>query len=419
MPPRARGARLRRSHLATNLQKSGLKRSLTLPLLTLYGLGVTVGAGIYVLIGATAAQAGAQAWLAFVIAALVAGCTAFSYAELSTRFPVSAGEAAYVTAGFGRAGLATLVGGLVAMSGLVSASAITVGASGYLHALTGVPATLLIVGIVAALAMLALWGIKQSVMVAGTITVLEILGLVFVIIWGGFVADHAGAAPADLIPSLDLAVWSGILGATVLAFFAYIGFEDMVNVAEEVENPRRTMPLAIIVTLFVATVLYCAVSISVLIAVPVESLATSHAPLTLVFATAPSQIQLLFAALAVVATVNGVLIQMIMVSRVLYGMADQGNLPNVLARLSERTQTPTVATGLVAAGILVLSLFLPVEQLAEWTSQIVLTVFVFINMSLIAIKRQGDQKGDHFRVPILLPVFGALTSAALLVASLF
>jgi amino acid transporter len=267
--------------------------------------------------------------------------------------------------------------------------------------------------------MLALWGIKQSVMVAGTITVLEILGLVFVIIWGGFVADHAGAAPADLIPSLDLAVWSGILGATVLAFFAYIGFEDMVNVAEEVENPRRTMPLAIIVTLFVATVLYCAVSISVLLAVPVESLATSHAPLTLVFATAPSQIQLLFAALAVVATVNGVLIQMIMVSRVLYGMADQGNLPNVLARLSERTQTPTVATGLVAAGILVLSLFLPVEQLAEWTSQIVLTVFVFINMSLIAIKRQGDQKGDHFRVPILLPVFGALTSAALLVASLF
>ena len=405
--------------MTTNLQKSGLKRSLTLPLLTLYGLGVTVGAGIYVLIGATAAQAGTQAWLAFVIAALVAGCTAFSYAELSTRFPVSAGEAAYVTAGLGRAGLATLVGGLVAMSGLVSASAITVGASGYLHALTGAPPTLLIVGIVVALAMLALWGIKQSVMVAGTITVLEILGLIVVIVWGGFVADHAGAAPADLIPSLDLAVWSGILGATVLAFFAYIGFEDMVNVAEEVENPRRTMPLAIIVTLVVATVLYCAVSISVLLAVPVETLGTSHAPLTLVFATAPSQIQLLFAALAVVATVNGVLIQMIMVSRVLYGMADQGNLPIVLARLSERTQTPTVATGLVAAGILVLSLFLPVEQLAEWTSQIVLTVFVFINVSLIAIKRRGDQRGDHFRVPILLPVFGALTSAALLVASLF
>lgn len=398
--------------------RRGLKRSLTLPLLTLYGLGVTVGAGIYVLIGATAAQAGAQAWLAFVVAALVAGCTAFSYAELSTRFPVSAGEAAYVTAGFGRAGLATIVGGLVAASGLVSASAITVGASGYLYALTGAPPNLLIFVVVALLALLALWGIKQSVIVAGAITVLEILGLVFVIVWGGFIADHAGVAPSDLLPSFDVPVWSGILAATVLAFFAYIGFEDMVNVAEEVENPRRTMPLAIIITLVVATVLYCAVSVSVLLAVPVETLAASQAPLTLVFATAPQQVQLLFAALAVVATVNGVLIQMIMVSRVIYGMADQGNLPSMLARLSERTQTPTVATGLVALGVLVLSLFLPVEQLAQWTSQIVLTVFVFINVSLIAIKRQSGQSGDHFRVPSLLPAFGALTSAALLVASL-
>lgn len=405
-------------HIPEQQHRRGLKRSLTLPLLTLYGLGVTVGAGIYVLIGATAAQAGAQAWLAFVVAALVAGCTAFSYAELSTRFPVSAGEAAYVTAGFGRAGLATIVGGLVAASGLVSASAITVGASGYLYALTGAPPNLLIFVVVALLALLALWGIKQSVIVAGAITVLEILGLVFVIVWGGFIADQAGVAPSDLLPSFDVPVWSGILAATVLAFFAYIGFEDMVNVAEEVENPRRTMPLAIIITLVVATVLYCAVSVSVLLAVPVEALAASQAPLTLVFATAPQQVQLLFAALAVVATVNGVLIQMIMVSRVIYGMADQGNLPSMLARLSERTQTPTVATGLVALGVLVLSLFLPVEQLAQWTSQIVLTVFVFINVSLIAIKRQSGQSGDHFRVPSLLPAFGALTSAALLVASL-
>lgn len=403
--------------MADTHARQSLRRSLTLPLLTLYGLGVTVGAGIYVLIGATAAQAGALAWMAFVLAAVVAGCTAFSYAELSTRYPVSAGEAAYVTAGFGRAGLATAIGGLVAASGLVSASAITVGAAGYLHDLTGAPPPVLIVGTVAVLGALAFWGISQSVTVAGVVTVLEVLGLVIVIVWGFGMSDHAGVAPAELLPSFDPSLWAGILGATVLAFFAFIGFEDMVNVAEEVENPRRTMPLAIIITLIAATVLYCAVSIAVLISVPLDDLALSHAPLTLVFAGAPAQVQTMFAALAVVATVNGVLIQMIMVSRVLYGMADQGNLPSVFATVSERTQTPVVATGLVALGILGLSLFLPVTQLAEWTSQIVLTVFVFINLSLIAIKWRAEPVGDHFAVPFLLPVFGAVTSFALLMAS--
>lgn len=134
---------------------TSLRRSLTLPLLTLYGLGVTVGAGIYVLIGVTAVEAGPYAWVAFLLAAFVVGFTAFSYAELATRYPVSAGESAYVDAGFGRAGFATAVGILVAVSGLVSASAITVGASGYLGNLTGAPSSALILGIVATMGLLA------------------------------------------------------------------------------------------------------------------------------------------------------------------------------------------------------------------------------------------------------------------------
>ncbi len=395
----------------------GLRRTLTLPLLTLYGLGVTVGAGIYVLIGATAGSAGPYAWIAFLIASIVAGFTAFSYAELSTRYPVSAGEAAYVEAGFRRADFAKVVGGLVAASGLVSASAITVGASGYLAGLTGAPPPILVVGIVLVLTMLAWWGIAQSVLVAGVVTVIEIAGLLFVIVWGFGVSDTLGVAASDLLPPLQGAHWIGLMGATVLAFFAFIGFEDMVNVAEEVDNPRRTMPLAIIITLGVATALYVAVSIAVLTSVPLAMLAGSSAPLSLVFADASAQVQMAFAAIAVVATVNGVLIQMIMVSRVLYGMADQGHLPKVLARLSERTQTPVVATVLVAVGILGLSLFLPVARLAEWTSQIVLYVFVCVNLALIAIKRRGTKARDIFTVPLVVPVFGAITSLALLIAS--
>jgi APA family basic amino acid/polyamine antiporter len=177
-----------------------LRRSLTLPLLTLYGLGVTVGAGIYVLIGATVAQAGPYAWIAFLLAAFVVGFTAFSYAELATRYPVSAGEAAYVEAGLRRPRLATVVGMLVAVSGIVSASAISVGASGYFGGLTGLPSSPLIVGIVVAMGLLAWWGITQSVIVAAIITVIEILGLAFVIVWGIALSEQNGVPVANLLP---------------------------------------------------------------------------------------------------------------------------------------------------------------------------------------------------------------------------
>lgn len=401
---------------APNLTGSGpsLQRSLTLPLLTLYGLGVTVGAGIYVLIGATVAQAGPYAWVAFLLAAFVVGFTAFSYAELTTRYPVSAGEAAYVEAGFGKPRLATAVGTLVAASGMVSAAAIAVGASGYLGELTGLPSSALIVGIVAAMGLLAWWGITQSVMAAAIITVIEILGLAFVIVWGFALAEPSGVTVSELLPPMQGGHWGSIVAASLLAFFAFIGFEDMVNVAEEVKDPRRTMPRAIAITLAVATLLYIATCIAVLVAVPMADLAGSSAPLTLVFADAPKSVQSGFAAIAVVATVNGVLIQMIMSSRVLYGMADRGGLPKSFARLSPKTRTPTVATAFVALTILCLSLFLPIERLAGWTSQIVLGVFVFVNLSLVALKRRSDAAGDHFTVPILVPVCGVITSLALL-----
>lgn len=399
--------------MTTDAAHVSLRRSLSLPMLTLYGLGVTVGAGIYVLIGATTAAAGAQAWIAFLLASGVVAFTAFSYAELSTRYPVSAGEAAYVEAGLRRRWIATGVGLLVALSGMVSASAVAIGAAGYLTGLTGVAQPVLVTCIVLIMGLVAWWGISQSVTVAGIVTVLEILGLAFVIFWGFTMADRAGVQPAELWPATDAAVWSGIAAASLLAFFAFIGFEDMVNVAEEVKDPTRTMPRAIFLTLILATVLYVATCIAVLISVPIDALAGSAAPLMLVFANAPDAVQAGFSAVAIVATMNGVLIQMIMASRVVYGLADRGQLPALLAHISPRTRTPTVATACVAATILCLSLVFPIEHLAGWTSQIVLGVFVLINLSLIRLKARAPVAGDHFRTPLFVPVLGVITSTLL------
>ncbi|MCA0927612.1 APC family permease [Ruegeria profundi] len=393
-----------------------LKRALTTPMLTLYGLGVTVGAGIYVLVGATAQIAGPYAAFSFVVAALVVSLTALSYAELATRYPVSAGEAAYVAAGFQRDWMAVVVGLAVAASGVISASAIAIGAASYLHALTGFGTPLLTVGVVLIMGLIALWGITESVFIAAVITVIEIAGLLFVIGWGVSEHDPQGYAVTSMIPPLEPGAWKSIFAASLLAFFAFVGFEDMANVAEEVKEPTRTIPKAILLTLALATVLYLGTSITVLNVVPIDRLANSAAPLALVFSEAPETIKKGFSAVAIVATVNGVLIQMIMASRVIYGLADRGHLPKILAIVPKATRTPVVATLLVVATILLLTQTLPIGLLAERTSQIVLGVFVLVNLSLILLKRAPAKAEQHFDVPLIVPVLGVLTSSLLFAA---
>ncbi|NOD92575.1 amino acid permease [Ruegeria sp. HKCCD4884] len=399
------------SSVDPNEQK--LRRALTTPLLTLYGLGVTVGAGIYVLVGATADIAGPFAALSFVVAALVVSLTALSYAELATRFPVSAGEAAYVEAGFQKGWLAVFVGLAVAASGVISASAVAIGAASYLHALIGFAIPVLTISVVLIMGLIALWGITESVFVAAVITIIEIAGLLFVIGWGMSVQDPQGYGISSMLPPLELDAWRGIFAASLLAFFAFVGFEDMANVAEEVKNPVRTIPKAILLTLVLATMLYLGTSMTVLLVVPIDVLSTSAAPLALVFSNAPEVIKQGFSAVAIVATVNGVLIQMIMASRVIYGLADRNHLPKVLAIVPKATQTPVIATLLVVAIIVLLTQTIPIGTLAERTSQIVLGVFVLVNISLILLKMKPDEAAKHFRVPLVVPILGVITSALL------
>ena len=228
---------------------------------------------------------------------------------------------------------------------------------------------------------------------------------------------RSGKQFIDLIPLMDGQVWTGIAAASLLAFFAFVGFEDIANVVEEVKNPVKTLPRAIILTLVISTALYLAVVSVVVLAVPMEKLSKSVAPLSLLFENASPTTRNTFIVIAIIATVNGVLIQMIMASRVIYGLASQGSLPKVFAHINQVTHTPIVATVVVVAIVLVLANFFPVAELAKTTSKIVLVVFVLVNASLLRVKWVNkDQEGQFFKVPVWVPVMGIFLSIAMLAA---
>lgn len=398
------------------LEKRSLKRVLGLTLVVLYGLGVTIGAGIYVLIGATAGEAGLYAPISFFIAALVMAPTAASFAELSSRMPVSAGEAAYVREGLNSRMLALGVGLLVVTAGVVSAAAVAIGAAGYIGVFIEAPAWLIVMAVVLAMGMVAAWGILESVLLAGLLTLIEIGGLVLIVVVGIENDPSILTRAGELVPdSFDPVIWSGIFSAGLLAFFAFIGFEDLVNIAEEVKNPLKVLPWAIFLTLLLSTLIYIAVASVAVLSVPLDGLAASKAPLGYVYERVTGGSPLVISAIAIVATLNGIIVQMIMASRVLYGLSAQGDLPGFLAQVSAATRTPLIATGLVVAIVLVLSLAFPIGGLAEMTSRVTLTIFFLVNLALLKLKLREDSAPESvFTVGLWVPVTGLLASSLLL-----
>lgn len=400
---------------ADDPNRSQLTRRLTLPLLLLYGLGVTVGAGIYVLVGATAARAGIYAPASFLLAAIVVAFTGLSYSELSSRYPVSAGEAAYVQKGFNSKTLSLIVGLMVVASGAVSAAAVSIGAAAYLQNFIPLPSAVLTLIVIVVIGLIAIWGILESVTLAAFLTMIELSGLAMVVAYGLYNEPDMISRIPELIPPFDYPVWSGILSAGLLAFFAFIGFEDIVNVAEEVRNPEKTMPRGIILTLLIATIAYVLVVSIVVLSVPMDQLTGSAAPLLLVFKDSSEFISTLFSLIAIFATLNGILIQIIMASRVIYGLARQESLPSFLANVNARTHTPLTATLVVTAIILFLAYFMPIGQLAETTSSIVIIVFCFVNLALIKIKYENKSEiKNTYQVPIWVPILGFISSLFLL-----
>lgn len=394
-----------------------LRRAIGALPLALYGIGVTVGAGIYVLVGEVARLAGPAAPLSFLLAALVLAPTAFSYAELSVRFPRSAGEAVYVSEAFGALTLTRAVGLLVAIVGIVSSAAVAIGAAGYVRQFVDVPAPALAVGLVLVLGAVCAWGVVQSVALAVVISLVEVGALVWIVAIGAPLIDDPLAVAGAVWPAAGEAAWSGIGAGLLVAFFAFVGFEDIVNMAEETKAPERTMPRAIALTLIVTMAIYFAVVFVAVAVVGADALAGSEAPLALVYVHASGGSPALISAIAVASTLNTVLIQMIMASRVLYGMAREGALPAALGRVHPLTRTPLVATALAVAVIVLLVLLVPIGDLARATSALVLVAFVAVNLALVRLKRRRTAS-PGFSVPLAVPVAGALISAAVLAQEL-
>ena len=398
----------------------GLRRSLTLTHAVLYGLGVTVGAGIYVLIAAAADRAGMHAPVSFLVTAILIGLTGASLAELGGRMPVAAGEAAYARAAFRSERMATFVGVLVIAMALISASTISVGAAGYIRVFIDAPDTLLITAVVLAMAAIAARGIVESVTFAGLMTVIEIGGLLLVVA-AGFLLEPAVITEArEMLPTgLDAAQWSGIFTASLLAVFAFIGFEGIVNIAEEMKAPERTLPRAIFLTLAITTTLYVLVMWVSLATLGPKVLAASKAPLALVYEHLTGASPRTMSAIAIVATLNGIVVNIIMASRVMYGLSRHGNLPAALGRVNPATQTPLVATGVAAAIVLTFALLLPIADLADLTARITLIMFGLVNLALFVIKqREATPPSNIFLCPKWVPLAGFLSCIVFVAADI-
>lgn len=373
-------------------EKPVLRRTLTLPLLVFYGVGVTVGAGIFALIGEILALAGDKAPLAFLLAGLIAGATGLSYALLVRVFPRAGGEAVFVNRGLGAlAGRLTGLG--VVITGIVSSAVIALAFAGYVQALIALPSPLLTAGIVLLLALVAWWGVRESVIFAAAITVLEVGTLIAIIAAGTpLLANPAGLAHA-FTPSGSLAVMAPVLSGAFIAFFAFIGFEDIENMAEETRNPERTAPRAILLTLAVTMALYVGLASIAVLAPDRAAITNSGAPVAVLFESVTGWPGQPIAAIAAIAMINGILVQIVMAARVLYGMANEGLLPRWFAAVDPVHRTPARATWAVAAIIILLALLFPLIRLAEATSLVTLAVFTLVNLSLFVIATRQPETG--------------------------
>lgn len=385
-----------------------LRRVLTLWPLIFYGLGVIVGAGIYVAIGAVIARAGDAAPLSFLVAGLVAALTGLCYAELAGRFPEAAGAAAYAKRGFGSDRLAQIVGAGMTFAVAISAASIARGAVLYLVLLVPLPVPLLLALLILCFTAVALLGVRESVGLAASIGLLEIAGLI--------AATAAGLmATTDFHlshwPSIEWSAWPGLFSGAFIAFFAFIGFETLANLGEEVKDPARTLPRGIVGAVAASIVLYVAVSSATVLADK-----GPDNPLIGLFAGRAASV---FATVGFLAVANGVLVQIVMLSRLFYGMARNGQLPAWLGRVHPRTRTPAAAT-LVAGGIvLAAALLVPFERLLISANALTLLLFAIVDLALWRVKRQGPAAPGAFTVPVAVPPIAAVLSLVLMVSEFF
>ncbi|SDG04150.1 APC family permease [Pseudonocardia oroxyli] len=407
-----------------------LKRVMGPKLLLLFIVGDILGTGIYALVGQVAEEVGGAAWLPFLVAFAVAMVTAFSYLELVTKYPQAAGAALYAHKAFGIHFLTFMVTFVVMSSGITSASTASRAfasnlAEGFGWDLGNGGIVLVALAFMVLVAIVNLRGVGESVKLNVVLTLVELSGLLLVILIGVY-AIAGGDADWSRVVAFDTPEDKGtflaVTSATSLAFFAMVGFEDSVNMAEECKEPRRIFPKIMITGLTLTGIIYVLVAICAVALVPVGPLAASETPLVEVARAGapgiPADAVLPFISMFAVA--NSALINMLMASRLLYGMANQAVLPKPLARVHPFRRTPWVAiifTTLVAFGLITYvsldSSSDVVSALGGTTSLLLLAVFSLVNVAVLVLRKDRVDDGRHFRTPTWLPVVGAVASAYL------
>jgi amino acid transporter len=387
-----------------------LKRDMGLGGLVFYGTGTILGAGIFVVIGEVLGRAGPAAPFAYALAGLVAVFTALSFAEVGARVPTAAGAIDYVESAFGeRLRLPAIVGWLLIVANIVSGATITTGFVSYLSSFVSVPDWIATVGLVALVGAIAIAGMKQAAWFMTTTTVLGLVTLLVILwlardglfAWPGLVSS--GAAFEDI----DGSAVTGIVGGAFLAIYSFIGFGDMAQTAEELKEPKRNLPRAIIATIVIVFAFYMLVAIALGGLGDIEQIATADAPLVRA-ATRESDFPALPLALAsLLVIVNGALTQIVAASRLMMdlGRDDRGAVPDRLGKVSDTTNTPVAATLVVLAVVLALALFIPLGTLASGTSLVILLVFALVNAALWRLKRHS-QPEDVPNLWIGVPAIG-------------
>ena len=399
-----------------------LKRGIGPWLLLFFVLGDIVGAGIYALVGEVGALVGGAIWSAFLAAFFLAIFTASSYAELVTKYPRAGGSATYVNNAFRSPFVSFMVAFAVMASGITSACTLTLAFSGdYLAQFITVPVIGAALVFMVLVGCINFYGISESVRINVVLTCVEITGLVLIVVIGAAALAGGHGDPGRAFEFKEgTSVLTALLAGTVLAFYALIGFDDSVNVAEETQHPSRNYPRAIFGALLLAGFVYLLVTFTASMVVPTATLADSSGPLLEVVKAGPIAIPTqLFAAIALLAVSNGALINMIMASRIIYGMGDQGVMPTVFSRVHPGRRTPWVS--IVFTTVIALLVLIAIGRndealalLGSTTVVLLLIAFVMVNIAVLVL-RQDEVGHEHFRTPTIFPILGAVVAAGLLI----
>ncbi|TDV50372.1 amino acid/polyamine/organocation transporter (APC superfamily) [Pseudomonas graminis] len=393
-----------------------LKRAVTGPMLLLFILGDVLGAGVYALAGTIAGEVGGAIWVPLLIALCFAMLTAGSYAELVTKYPHAGASAVFAGKAFKSPLISFLVGFCMLAAGVTSAAGLSLAFAGdYMAPFIDLPPHVVALIFLVVIALLNARGIKESLSANLVMTVIEVSGLLLVIVAAAW---FFRSGDADLSRAVQFKEGVNpafaVLGAALLAFYSFVGFETSANLAEEVRNVRTVYPRALFGALLIAGAIYMGVGIAAATVMPIEQLVHSSAPLLEVVKASHLGIPpKLFAFIALVAVANGALLTMIMSSRLAYGMSRQGLLPQALSKVLPERRTPWVAIVATSLVAIILTLTGSLATLAETVVLLLLFVFISTNLAVLVL-RKDIVDADHFRVPTWVPVLAIISCLILL-----